>query len=77
VRLRITNLEYLGSERIIYAVMEGGRFDGKKVVARLTTATSGGFQEGTSHDFAVSDRDLKFFDKATQRRTAPRELTWR
>ena len=40
VRFRITLLEYLGSERILHGVIEGGRFDGKKVVSRIATAQS-------------------------------------
>jgi multiple sugar transport system ATP-binding protein len=77
VRLRITHVEYLGSERILYGLGQGGVIDGKKLIARLTTATSGGFAEGATHDFAVAERDLKFFDATTRVRTAPRGLPWR
>src|SRR5512133_3288325 len=76
VRVRVTLLEYLGSERIVHGVVDGGRFDGKKVVSRLATGASVGFAEGTSYDFAVADGDLKFFDKASGTRTGKRELAW-
>jgi multiple sugar transport system ATP-binding protein len=77
VRFRITLLEYLGSERILHGVMEGGRFDGRKVVSRVATAQSATLGEGTVHDFAVPAREVKFFDKATGKRTGLRELAWR
>jgi multiple sugar transport system ATP-binding protein len=77
VRFRAALLEYLGSERLIYGVIEGGRFGGRKVVSRIATAASGGLAEGTTYDFAVADHELKFFDKATGKRTGRRELAWR
>ena len=77
VRFRVVLLEYLGSERILHGVVEGGRFDGRKVVSRIATGSSVGVAEGATYDFAVPDRDLKFFDKATGKRTGRRELQWR
>jgi multiple sugar transport system ATP-binding protein len=74
--LRITHLEYLGSERILYGLFEGGRFAGKKVVARLPVSTPGAFRADEVQEFAVARELLKFFDRATTRRTAPRELAW-
>ena len=75
-RLRITNVEYLGSERIVYATVDGGRFDGKKVVSRLPTRVPGASAVGTLEPFAVARDQLKFFDRTTTRRTAPVELDW-
>jgi multiple sugar transport system ATP-binding protein len=77
VRFRVTLLEYLGSERILHGVVEGGRFDGRKVVSRIATGASTGFADGGSYDFAVADAGLKFFDRATGKRAARRELQWR
>jgi multiple sugar transport system ATP-binding protein len=77
VRFRVTLVEYLGSERILHGVIEGGRFDGKKAVSRIAAASSGGLAEGTAHDFAVPEKELKFFDKATGKRTTVRVLEWR
>ncbi len=76
VRLRIGLVEYLGSERILHGVIEGGRFDGRKVVSRVATAASGDLGEGAVHDFAVPASEVKFFDRATGKRCAPRELSW-
>ncbi len=77
VRLRLGNVEYLGSERILYGVGENGVLAGKKLVARLTTATSGGFADGATHEFAVAERDLKFFDRGSGVRAAPQGIPWR
>ena len=76
VRLRITNVEYLGAERILYGVVDGGRFDGKKVVSRIAIYAGAAAVEGTTRDFAVRTNDLAFFDRTTERRTAPREVAW-
>jgi multiple sugar transport system ATP-binding protein len=75
-RLRIANVEYLGSERIVYGTIDGGRFDGKKVVSRVPTRVPGATEMGTVEAFAVARDQLKFFDKATTRRTAAAELDW-
>jgi multiple sugar transport system ATP-binding protein len=77
VRFRVSLVEYLGSERVLHGTIEGGRFDGRKVVSRVATAQSAAFGEGTAHDFAVPAREVKFFDKASGKRTGPRELSWR
>jgi multiple sugar transport system ATP-binding protein len=75
-RMRITNLEYLGSESIVYGVLEGGRFAGRKVVSRIPTSTPGILRADEVQEFAVARKELKFFDKATTKRTAPVELQW-
>jgi multiple sugar transport system ATP-binding protein len=75
-RLRVVNVEYLGSERIVYAVLESGKFKGKKLVARLPMSTPGAFKADAVEEFAVAREQLKFFDKASSRRTAPVELAW-
>ena len=75
-RLRISHLEYLGSERVVYGVFEGGRFAGKKVVSRLPISTPGTFRPDDALEFAVAREQLKLFDKATSKRAAWRELDW-
>jgi multiple sugar transport system ATP-binding protein len=77
IRFRITLVEYLGSERILHGVIEGGHFDGRKAVSRIATASSGSFTEGATYDFAVPAREVKHFDPGTGRRTTPREVRWR
>ena len=77
VRFRITLVEYLGSERILHGVIEGGHFDGRSAVSRVATASSGSFAAGAAYDFAVPARGVKHFDPASGKRTAPREVRWR
>ncbi len=74
LKLRVKNIEYLGSEWIVYGVIEGTRFADKKVVARLGSASS--FELEKVYDFAVREPDLKFFDKQTEKRTEVRTLAW-
>jgi len=71
----VENVEYLGAEFILSGSLAGGRANGKKVIARLLLGQS--FAIGTTYDFAVPERDLKFFDRATEKKVAARTLTWR
>jgi multiple sugar transport system ATP-binding protein len=75
-KLRITNVEYLGSERIVYGVLEGGRFAGRKVISRLPITTPGSFSAGDVQEFAVARDLMKVFDPKTKKRTVahPREM---
>jgi len=67
LQLRVSHLEYLGSEWILYAQLEGGRFADRQVVARLPSNTSG-YRTGESYAFSVSGEHFHFFDKASQKR---------
>ena len=73
LRLKVENIEYLGAEWIVSGSVGGGRLDGKKVFSRLTSA-QGLALEGT-YDFAVPQRELRFFDRATEKRVAPRAVS--
>jgi multiple sugar transport system ATP-binding protein len=73
-RLRVQNVEYLGSEWIVYAKVESGRFKDKEIISRLSSASS--FQIGEVYDFAVGERDLRFFDRQTEKKTQARTLAW-
>ena len=73
-RFRISHSEYLGAERILYGVLVGGPFNEKKVVSRIPATHDKGMDDDSTHEFAVSDHDLKFFDKQTERRTEKRSL---
>jgi multiple sugar transport system ATP-binding protein len=76
VRFRVTLVEYLGSERILHGTLEGGRFDGRKVVSRMSALTSVDVRQGEAHAFAVARSAVKHFERGTGRRVAPRELAW-
>ncbi len=73
-RFRVENVEYLGAEFILAGSLVGGRAEGKKVIARLLLGHA--FEIGTTYDFAINERDLKFFDKSTEKKLEPRRLTW-
>ncbi len=77
VRFRLTLAEYLGSERILHGVLEGGRFDGRKVVSRMSALTSVDVAEGAAHPFAVARSAVRQFEPGTGRRIAAREIAWR
>ncbi|HKD78185.1 MAG TPA: ABC transporter ATP-binding protein [Candidatus Angelobacter sp.] len=73
-KFRVENVEYLGAEFILSGVLVGGKADGKKVIARLLLGHD--FEIGTTHDFAVGQHQLKFFDRSTEKKIPPRSLTW-
>jgi multiple sugar transport system ATP-binding protein len=76
LRLRVRLAEYLGAERIVHGVVEGGRLAGREVVARLPAAGPE-LAAGAVHPFAVARAALHRFDPRTGRRTAGGELAWR
>jgi multiple sugar transport system ATP-binding protein len=77
-RFRLSLIEFLGSESILYGTLESGRFNGQNIICRLPATIAGDTPKELNrlYDFVVSEQDLKFFDRETQRRTQPRPLTW-
>jgi multiple sugar transport system ATP-binding protein len=73
-KFRVENVEYLGAEFILSGLLVGGRADGKKVIARLLLGRA--FELGATYEFAVAERELKFFDRNTEKRVEPRVLAW-
>jgi len=73
-KFRVENVEYLGAEFILSGLLTGGKADGKKVIARLLLGHS--FEVGSTYDFAVPERQLKFFDRTTEKKVPARTLTW-
>ncbi len=76
LRFRVTSVEYLGAERVLYGVLEGSRWERKKVVSRIPSTVPARFAVDSVNDFAVAEASLKFFDRQSERRTAPREISW-
>jgi len=74
LQLRVQNVEYLGSEWILYARPEASRFAENDVIARLPSAAS--YQLGELYPFGVAERHLRFFDRESQKRTAAKAVTW-
>ena len=73
-QLRVQNVEYLGSEWIVYAKVDSGKFKDKEIISRLPSASS--FQIGEIYEFGIMEKDLRFFDRQTERKTQPRVLAW-
>jgi len=73
-KFRVENLEYLGAEYIVSGLIQGGQVDGKKAVARLLQAD--GLELGKTYDFAIAERELKFFDRSTGTKVPMRSLAW-
>jgi multiple sugar transport system ATP-binding protein len=71
---RVGHEEYLGSERILYGRLDGGRFDGKRVVSRVPASYRTPMPEDTVHRFEVSEGNLKFFDRDRGARRGPVRL---
>ena len=70
---RVTRVEFLGADRLAYGVMEG-QFPDSKVIAKLPSTVTVALQPAKTYESAVGEKELKFFDKATGLRTAPRAL---
>jgi multiple sugar transport system ATP-binding protein len=75
-RFVVNYVEYLGAERLLYGTIEGTGFESKEIVSRLSWTMPALYEEGSVHDFAVSESDLRFFDRGTERRTDPRPAPW-
>ena|SRR5947209_8613078 len=73
-RFRVENMEYLGAEWIISGTLVGSRLEGRKVIARLASGQQ--LKESETFDFAVAERELKFFDRTTEKRVEARALAW-
>lgn len=71
VPFRITRLEYLSGDRHLYGAIRG-LGEETRVIARLPATVTTPVQPGATYDFAVHERDLRFFDKASGRRLTPR-----
>ena len=70
---RVTRVEYLGADRLLYGTL-GGAFSDQKVIARLPSTVIVDIKPETTYDFTVEDKELKFFDKSTDLRLSARPL---
>jgi multiple sugar transport system ATP-binding protein len=75
-RYRVNYLEYLGAERLLYGTLEGGNFQSKEIVSRLSWTMPAGYEADAAYDFAVAENDVRFFDRKTAKRTNPRPFPW-
>ncbi len=70
---RVTRIEYLGADRLLYGTLEGA-FADQKVIARLPSTVTASIEPGTGYEFTVEERELKFFDPSTELRIGTRSL---
>ena len=70
---RVTRVEYLGADRLLYGTLRGA-FADQKVIARLPSTVTTSIEPETSYDFTVEDKELKFFDPSTELRISARPL---
>jgi len=68
MRFRIGRVENLGGERHVYGSVEGAS-DETRVIARLPATVDTPIEPGETYDFAVHERNLRFFDTDTGART--------
>jgi multiple sugar transport system ATP-binding protein len=76
VPLRVMRVEFLGADRLVYGVLDV-RAGAVRVISDLPFTVNVAVNAGDTYAFAVQARNLKFFDKASGRRVAPRELALR
>jgi multiple sugar transport system ATP-binding protein len=66
--LEIARIEYLSGDRHVYGTLTGVG-DSTRVIARLAATVTTPLEDGETHDFALHERDLRFFDAETGKRT--------
>ena len=70
---RVSRVEYLGADRLLYGSL-GGAFSGQKVIARLPSTVTVNIEPEITYDFTVDDKELKYFDMSTELRISARPL---
>lgn len=70
---QVGRVEYLGSDRLLYGVVNDAGGD-TRAVSKLPSTVTVPIEPGQQHEFIVQAEHLKFFDKATGARTEPRPL---
>ena len=67
LRFRVSHEEYLGAERILYGTLDGGPFDGKKAISRMSVDARAPLRDRHRPRTSRSPSgDLKFFDRETE-----------
>jgi multiple sugar transport system ATP-binding protein len=64
---RVTRVEYLGADRLVYGVLEG-REPETHLISKIPTNVRTEIAAGEKHDFVVRRRDIERFDRATGHR---------
>jgi len=64
-RFRITRVEYLGADRLLYGHLEENTRSDQTVISEIPATITMPIAEGELHDFSVPRRALRTFDAAT------------
>ncbi len=64
VPVRVTRIEYLGADKLVYGVIEPP-YPEDKVIARLPSWQPLSAEQGERAEFVVQEKDVKRFDRAT------------
>ncbi|MBI2977523.1 MAG: ATP-binding cassette domain-containing protein, partial [Rhodospirillales bacterium] len=64
VPLRVTRIEYLGADELVYGVLEPP-FPQEKIIAKLASAEQYRVNPGARVVFTVKDKDVRRFDRQT------------
>jgi multiple sugar transport system ATP-binding protein len=75
-QFKVNYVEYLGAERLLYGAVQGGSFESKEIISRLSWTMTSTYEAGSVHEFAVAEGDLRFFDRQTKKLTQPRPYPW-
>jgi multiple sugar transport system ATP-binding protein len=73
LRFAVERVENLGAGRLLYGTLPE-LAPGAKVIVSLPYTVHSPVEAGKTHDFAVHENDLKFFDAQTGLRIPPRQL---
>src|SRR5918992_177390 len=71
--LDIARIEYLSGDRHVYGTLNGIGEE-TRVIARLPATVTTSLDAGDVREFAIPERDLRFFDAETGERTAARPV---
>jgi multiple sugar transport system ATP-binding protein len=63
---RVTRVEYLGADRLVYGVLEG-RTPEAHVISKIPTNIRAEIGAGRTYDFVLHRRDIERFDRASGR----------
>jgi multiple sugar transport system ATP-binding protein len=72
-KLEIARIEYLSGDRHVYGTVKGIGEE-TRVIARLPATVATPIAADEVREFAVHERDLRFFDAETGKRTTPRPV---
>jgi ABC-type sugar transport system ATPase subunit len=73
VEFEVARIEYLSGDRHVYGAINGIGED-TRVISRLPSTVTTPLEGGDVREFAVHERDLRFFDAESGKQTAPQAL---